>query len=98
MFDFIYTSFVAVLDRIIWTIDVGPSVHKLFLAPNVGNFRVFLGKIRAVRVFRFAQKRVPAYQDYLSKLHYAGPRITIAGAVLADIPKWTRPHTLRSTI
>ena len=52
MFDRLYTAIVATLDRIIWTIDVGPSVHKFFLAPQVGNFRVFLGKIRAVRVYR----------------------------------------------
>lgn len=28
-----YIAFVALLDKIIWTIDIGPSVHKVFLAP-----------------------------------------------------------------
>jgi phenylacetate-CoA ligase len=87
MFDRIYIAFVATLDRIIWTIDVGPSVHKFFLAPQVGNFRVFLGKIRAVRVFRYALKRVPAYKDYMSKQSYNGPSITLRGATLADVPE-----------
>ena len=87
MFDWIYIAVVAMLDKIIWTIDVGPSVHKFFLAPQVGNFRVFLGKIRAVRVHRYALKRVPAYRDYMSKQHYQGPRITATGAQLRDIPE-----------
>jgi phenylacetate-CoA ligase len=86
MFDRLYIGFVAILDRIIWTIDVGPSVHKFFLAPEVGNFRVFLGKVRAVRVYRYALKRVPAYKDYMSKQTYKGPRITLRGATLGDVP------------
>ena len=88
MFDFIYISAVAILDRIIWTIDVGPSVHKFFLAPQVGNFRVFLGRVRAVRVYRRAIKHVPAYRDYMSKQKkYQGPRISIDTATLNDIPE-----------
>lgn len=87
MFSFIYTGMVALLDKIIWTIDVGPAVHKFFLAPEVGNFRVFLGRIRAVRVHRFAIKRVPAYRDYMSKLKYDGPKITARGASLNDVPE-----------
>jgi phenylacetate-CoA ligase len=87
MFDLLYIAFVATLDRIIWTIDVGPSVHKFFLAPQVGNFRVILGKVRAVRVYRYALKRVPAYKDYMSKQNYRGPRITAGGATLADVPE-----------
>jgi phenylacetate-CoA ligase len=87
MFDRIYIAMVAVLDRIIWTIDVGPSVHKFFLSPQVGNFRVFLGKIRAVRVYRFALKRVPAYREYMSKHKYGGPSITFRGAELNDVPE-----------
>ncbi len=86
MFDRIYIAIVATLDRIIWTVDFGPSVHKFFLAPQVGNFRVFLGKIRAVRVYRYALKRVPAYKDYMSKQKYDGPRISVRGATLADVP------------
>jgi phenylacetate-CoA ligase len=87
MFDFFYIALVATLDKIIWTIDVGPSVHKFFLAPQVGNFRVFLGKIRAVRVYRFAHKRTPAYRDYMSHKNYKGPRITVRGASLRDVPE-----------
>lgn len=87
MFGFIYTSLVALIDRIIWIIDVGPSVHKLFLAPQVGNFRVFLGRVRAVRVHRYALKRVPAYIDYMSKHKFDGPRITAGGATLNDVPE-----------
>jgi phenylacetate-CoA ligase len=87
MFNLIYIGIVAILDRIIWTIDVGPSVHKFFLAPQVGNFRVFLGKIRAVRVYRYALKRVPAYKDYMSRQNYEGPRIGIGGATLGDVPE-----------
>lgn len=88
MFDKLYTAIVATIDRIIWTIDFGPSIHKFFLAPQVGNFRVFLGKIRAVRVYRFAKKRVPAYRDYLShQPAYQGPRITAKGADLRDVPE-----------
>jgi phenylacetate-CoA ligase len=87
MFDLFYIAIVATLDKIIWTIDVGPSVHKFFLAPEVGNFRVFLGKVRAVRVYRYALKRTPAYKDYMSKQSYNGPRITARGATLADVPE-----------
>ncbi len=87
MFSFIYTAFVATLDKIIWTIDVGPSVHKFFLAPQVGNFRVFLGRVRAVRVYKYALKRVPAYRDYMSKQQYRGPHITARGARLGDVPE-----------
>jgi phenylacetate-CoA ligase len=87
MFDFLYIAVVATLDRIIWTIDVGPSVHKFFLAPQVGNFRVFLGKVRAVRLYRRAIKRVPAYRDYMSKQKYKGPRITMRSATLGDVPE-----------
>jgi phenylacetate-CoA ligase len=87
VFDRIYTAIVATLDRIIWTIDIGPSVHKFFLAPQVGNFRVFLGKVRAVRVYRYALKRVPAYRDYMSRQHYHGPYIAARGASLGDVPE-----------
>jgi phenylacetate-CoA ligase len=87
MFGFIYISFVALLDGIIWVIDAGPSVHKFFLAPQVGNFRVTLGKIRAVRLYKHAIKDVPAYKDYMRKHHYQGPRIGLLGASLNDLPE-----------
>ena len=87
MSNILYIAAVAVLDKIIWIVDVGPSVHKFFLAPQVGNFRVFLGKVRAVRLYRRAVKRVPAYRDYMSKQQYKGPYIGIRGATLGDIPE-----------
>ena len=87
MFDRLYCAIVATLDRIIWTIDFGPSIHKFFLAPQVGNFRVFLGRIRAVRVYRYAMKRVPAYRSFMSKKNFAGPHIGAGGAKLNDIPE-----------
>ena len=87
MFDKVYTALVVILDRIIWTIDVGPSVHKFFLAPQVGNFRVFLGRVRAVRLYRHAIKCVPAYRDYMSKHKYNGPRISMRSASLGDVPE-----------
>ncbi len=87
MFRFIYIGFVAVLDKIIWIIDVGPSVHKFFLAPQVGNFRVFLGKVRAVRVYKYAVKHVPAYKDYMLNHNYHGPKVKLGGATLNDVPE-----------
>ena len=87
MFDRLYTTIVATIDRIIWTIDVGPAVHKFFLAPQVGNFRVFWGRVRAVRVYRYALKRTPAYKDYMSKHKYVGPHIGMRGATLGDVPE-----------
>jgi phenylacetate-CoA ligase len=87
MFKYLYIAVVAILDKVIWIIDVGPSVHKFFLAPQVGNFRVFLGRIRAVRLYHYALKRVPAYREYMSKIGYDGPRITARGATLNDVPE-----------
>lgn len=88
MIRFIYTSFVATLDTIIWYIDFGPSVHKFFLAPQVGNFRVILGKIRAVRLFNKAQKTVPAYKDFLSKQPtFSGPKVSLTKVSLNDVPE-----------
>lgn len=86
MIEKIYIGFVAVLDRIIWTIDVGPSVHKFFLAPQVGNFRVALGRIRAVRLYRFALKHVPAYKDFLKDKTYDGPITRWNRVSLNDVP------------
>lgn len=87
MFKNLYIAVVTVLDKIIWTIDVGPSVHKLFLAPQVGNFRVMLGRIRAVRVYQYALNRVPAYTDFMSKKKYDGPKISATKATLNDVPE-----------
>lgn len=95
MFDRIYIAVVAVLDKIIWSIDVGPSVHKFFLAPQVGNFRVFLGRVRAVRLFRSAVRRVPAYRDYMSTRSYKGPRITMRSASLGDVPEMDKTSYIK---
>ncbi len=95
MFEKIYTGFVAVLDRIIWTIDVGPSVHKIFLSPQVGTFRVGLGKVRAVRLYRRAAKRVPAYRDYLSHHPHAGPKVTMRRVTLSDVPEMDKTQYIK---
>lgn len=87
MFNFLYCSAVIMLDRILWTIDFGPSVHKFFLAPQLGNFRVTLGKVRAVRVHRFAMNRVPAYRHYMRNQKFKGPKITARGGQLRDVPE-----------
>lgn len=87
MLEKFYIACVATLDKIIWTIDFGPSMHKFFMAPDLGDFRVFLGKIRAVRVYRFARRTVPAYRDFLEEHPHEGPRIAKGFASLNDIPE-----------
>lgn len=81
------SGLVAFVDWLLWTVDTGPSVHRIFLAPNIGNFRVELGKIRAIRLFRHAARRVPAYRDYVQKKHVKGPLITISKVEMNDIPE-----------
>jgi len=81
------TGLAASIDWFLWTIDVGPSVHRIFLSPNIGNFREEMGKVRAVRLFRHAVKRVPAYKDYIKKHKIDGPRLTVATATLNDVPE-----------
>lgn len=95
MFSFIYIGFVAVLDWIIWVVDVGPSVHKFFLAPQVGSFRVGLGKVRAVRVYRHAAKYVPAYRDFLAKQNYAEPKIGAFSVSLNGVPEMDKTHYIK---
>ncbi|HEY1064082.1 MAG TPA: hypothetical protein VGE30_02165 [Candidatus Saccharimonadales bacterium] len=88
MLEKLYIGFVAFLDKIIWTIDVGPSVHKFFLSPHIGNFRVALGKVRAVRLYRQAVKKVPAYKDFIDKHPgVQGPKIGLVKATLNDVPE-----------
>lgn len=95
MIEKIYLGFVALLDKIIWTIDVGPSVHKFFLAPQVGNFRVGLGKLRAVRLYRCSLKQVPAYRDFLRQHNHSGPKVRLGGASLADIPEMDKASYIK---
>ncbi len=95
MFKYLYIAFVAILDKIIWYIDVGPSVHKFFLAPQVGNFRVILGRIRAIRLFYYARKHVPAYKDFLSKQTYQGPRLSMLKADLSDVPEMDKTSYIK---
>ena len=87
MIERIYTFMVGILDEIIWTIDIGPRVHKIFLAPQLGDFRVFLGRIKAVRLYRYAARRVPAYKDYLKKNPHKGPVVSLKSASLGDVPE-----------
>jgi len=88
MVEKLYIAVVAFLDWVIWTIDVSPRVHRWFLAPELGDFRVALGKVRAVRVYRRAKRRVPAYKDYISKHPpILGPKISWRSASLRDVPE-----------
>lgn len=88
MIEKLYTGFVALLDKIIWTVDVGPSVHKFFLSPNIGNFRVMLGKVRAVRLYRHAVKKVPAYRKLIAEHNNTkGPVVSWRRVSLGDVPE-----------
>src|SRR5688572_13796871 len=87
MLEKIYIGFVAYLDRLLWMIDIGPATHKFFLAPSIGDFRTALGPIRAVRVFRRAMKRVPAYRKFVSKHKIKGPKVGLFKASLRDVPE-----------
>lgn len=96
MFEKLYIAFVTLLDKIIWTIDVGPSVHKFFLAPQVGNFRVALGKVRAVRLYRHSVKHVPAYKDYIKhRGHFNGPKIGLKSVSLRDTPEMDKASYIK---
>ena len=95
MLELISITFAAMLDRIIWTIDIGPSVHKYFLSPQIGDFRVILGRIRAVRLYRRAVKRVPAYKHYTGALTYAGPKISWRGVSLGGIPEMDKTSYIK---
>jgi phenylacetate-CoA ligase len=91
----LYTAAVALLEKIIWTIDVGPSVHKFFLAPELGNFRVSLGKVKAVRLYRYASRRVPAYADFLSKHPHKGPLVAMRSVSLRDVPEMDKASYIK---
>lgn len=85
MFEKLLTGTVATLDKILWTIDVSPSVHKFFLSPQLGNFRVILGKGRAVRLYRRSIKRVPAYKQFVGEID--GPIVRPGVLALNDVPE-----------
>lgn len=91
----VVTALVAFIDWFIWTVDIGPSVHRLFLAPNIGNFRVELGKIRAVRLFRHASRRVPAYKDFLQHKSFQGPFVSLKQTSLNDIPEMDKASYIK---
>lgn len=95
MFEKLYIGFVAILDKIIWTIDVGPSVHKFFLSPQIGNFRVSLGRVRAVRLYRYSVRHVPAYKDFISKHDTAGPKVSIRSVSLGDVPEMDKASYIK---
>lgn len=99
----LYFGIVATLDKIIWTIDVGPSVHKFFLAPMLGDFRVWLGAIRAARLYRHAVRKVPAYKDFISSRRVKGPNVHFTHTDLGDIPEidkatYIKPYSLPDKI
>lgn len=82
-----YFAMVGLLDWLLWTIDVGPRVHRLYLAPQLGDFRRILGKVRAARLFYFAQKRVPAYDKFLKQHQFDGPIVKWKHTTLNDVPE-----------
>lgn len=95
MFEKLYIAVVAALDKLIWTVDIGPSVHKFFLAPQLGDFRVWLGKVKAVRLYRYAARRVPAYKHYLAKHPHHGPVVTKCSASLGDVPEMDKASYIK---
>jgi phenylacetate-CoA ligase len=95
MLEKLYIGFIAVLDWLIWTLDINPTVHKFFLSPQVGNFRVSLGKVRAVRLFRYSMKRVPAYKDFMSKRTFKGPQVSLGHISLGDVPEMDKSSYIK---
>ncbi len=95
MFEKFWGLLVGFVDKFIWLIDIGPEVHKFFLAPQLGNFRVFFGNVKAVKTFRFAKKHVPAYKDYLSKHTYKGPKVSFGRASLNDVPEMDKSSYIK---
>lgn len=96
MLDRFYFFIVATLDKVIWILDVGPSVHKLFLSPQVGNFRVGLGKIRAARLYRNAVKKVPAYTHFIGLFSEVnGPIVKRWTARLNDVPEMDKESYIK---
>ena len=96
MYEKLCIAFVTVLDKIMWSIDFGPSIHKFFLAPQLGDFRVGLGMVRAVRLYRKAAKRVPAYRDFIAKHPTAGPKLTLWCTSLRDIPEMDKATYIKA--
>lgn len=95
MIEKLYIMFVNLFDRLLWVVDIGSSVHQVFLAPQIGNFRVWLGRIRAVRTYRYAVARVPAYRDYLKKYDFQGPKVTLGSSSLGDIPEMDKESYIK---
>jgi phenylacetate-CoA ligase len=89
---------VATLDTIFWHIDMGPGVHKFLLAPGVGDFREFLGKVRAVRLYYQAKKKVPAYKKHLAQYkNIKGPKISFLKVSLGDIPETDKADYIKQS-
>lgn len=71
------------------------SVYRFFLVLEVGNFRVALGKVRAVRLYRRSAKRVPVYKDYIAKHKIWGPVVTVRFASLSDVPEMDKASCIK---
>jgi phenylacetate-CoA ligase len=91
----IYIGFITILDWLIWNLDVNRSVHKFFLSPYVGNFRLMLGKVRAVRLYRYSVKHVPAYRDYIAKHSVNGPIVKLRSVSLGDVPEMDKTSYIK---
>ncbi len=99
MIHYLYTHFFNLFDKLLWYIDTGPSVHRVFLSPHIGNFRVIAGKIRTVRTYDKARKQVPAYRDFLDKHPHNKPVVGWSHTNLGDIPEidkttYIKPYSL----
>ena len=95
MIERFYIFWVWLLDKMIWYSDINSSVHRLFLSPQLGDFRVALGRVKAVHTFRYAYKHVPAYRDYLSKHSFHGPRVSLTRVSLGDVPEMDKASYIK---
>lgn len=95
MFEKIYIAAVSTIDKTLWYLDKGPSVHKFFLAPQLGDFREILGKVRMVRLYRKALKNVPAYQRYVGQFSPKGPKVRMRSVELRDIPEMDKASYIK---
>lgn len=95
MFEKLYIGFITFLDWLIWNLDVSAKVHQFFLAPQVGNFRVMLGKVRAVRLYHYSVKHVPAYKDFVNKYSFKGPHIKFRSVTLGDVPEMDKTSYIK---
>jgi len=99
----VYGFFIGVLDEIIWWTDISPQIHKVFLSPSLGDFRVYLGRVRAVMTYRFARRHVAAYKQHLVGKTFKEPYVGWTKTSLAELPEmdkssYIKPYSLMDKI